>query len=190
MTKKPPLRSFQTENFKAIRNSGRVEFGWLTVFIGNNGAGKSSLIEAMETFRDVVLEGVDPAFRRWRGFEHVWNKASPHSLRERLGLRAGFTSPMKFRFDWHHLQKHLIGQQSITQGPGGNTLFIQQEQLVQRRKDRTEKWTRTADGLVLFVGNRPSDVSPSVAGLSGMLDGKRAEMEKTRDRAATQSRAE
>ena len=34
--KKPPLRSFRAENFKAIRDSGRVDFGWLTVFIGNN----------------------------------------------------------------------------------------------------------------------------------------------------------
>ena len=72
--KRPPLRSFRVENFKAIRDSGKVEFGWLTAFIGNNGVGKSSLVEGLEAFRDVVLFGLNFAFRPWRGFEHVWNK--------------------------------------------------------------------------------------------------------------------
>lgn len=31
----PPLRTFRTENFKAIRDSGQVKLGWLTAFIGN-----------------------------------------------------------------------------------------------------------------------------------------------------------
>ena len=67
--KTPPLRSFRVENFKAIRDSGQIRFGWLTVLIGNNGSGKSSLIEGLESFRDIVIEGLDFAMRRWRGFE-------------------------------------------------------------------------------------------------------------------------
>ena len=63
------LSQFHLKNFKAVRDSKPVYFTPLTVFIGNNGVGKSSLVEGLETFRDVVLEGVDPAFRRWRGFE-------------------------------------------------------------------------------------------------------------------------
>jgi len=116
--KLPPLRTFRTENFKAIRDSGQVKLGWLTVFIGNNGVGKSSLIEAMETFRDVVLDGVDPAFRRWRGFEHVQNKARPRKLLQRYGHREGYNQPLKFRFDWSLLGKRLTGQQTITLGGG------------------------------------------------------------------------
>ena len=65
---KPPLRFFETHNFKAIRSSGKIKFDWLTCFIGNNGVGKSSLIEALETFRDVVGKDLDKAMRRWRGF--------------------------------------------------------------------------------------------------------------------------
>jgi AAA15 family ATPase/GTPase len=45
------------------------------VFIGDNGVGKSSLVEALETFRDVVIDGVDYAFQRWHGIDPVWNKA-------------------------------------------------------------------------------------------------------------------
>ena len=45
------LKSAAIEDFKAISRSGAMTFTPLTVFIGNNGAGKSSLIEAMETYR-------------------------------------------------------------------------------------------------------------------------------------------
>jgi len=98
--KNPPLRSFRAENFKAIRDSGKVELGWITVFIGDNGVGKSRLVEAMETFRDIVLDGVDSAFHRWRGFEHVWNKAQSRTLLDRIDHRIGYSDPLIFRFDW------------------------------------------------------------------------------------------
>jgi hypothetical protein len=161
--KKPPLRSFRTENFKAIRDSGRIDFGWLTVFIGNNGVGKSSLVEALETFRDIVLHGVDSAFHRWRGFEHVWNKAHDRKLVERIDHRPGYSHALKFRFDWKWLGKQLLGQQSITQGPGGNSLFIQQEQLIQRLSGRTERWTRNDLGEVQFAGGRGTQGRPAFA---------------------------
>jgi predicted ATPase len=169
--KAPPLRSFRVENFKAIRDSGRVELGPLTVFIGNNGVGKSSLVEALETFRDVVLDGVDTAFHRWHGFEHVWNKAPHRKLIERPDHRSGQSHPLRCRFDWKFAGKQLIGQQSITQGPGGNSLFIQQEQLIQRRTGRTERWTRNDKGEVLFVGRRGTDDPVDAAHLSRLADG-------------------
>lgn len=168
----PPLRTFRAENFKAIRDSGQVKLGWLTAFIGNNGVGKSSLIEAMETFRDVVLEGVDPAFRRWRGFEHVLNKAGrKRELQQGKDRREGYARPLKFRFDWSHLGKRLTGEQALTQGPGGNSLFIQSERLTQRRKDRTEKWARNDRGQVEFEGTRPGQKRPDRLGVPPLTDG-------------------
>lgn len=44
------LKSFQLKNFKAVRDSGMIEFTPLTAFIGNNGSGKSSLIEGLQTY--------------------------------------------------------------------------------------------------------------------------------------------
>ena len=54
-----PLQTFRLRNFKAVRDSGEVHFTPLTVFIGNNGSGKSSLIEGLETFQSIVLHGLD-----------------------------------------------------------------------------------------------------------------------------------
>lgn len=68
------LESLRIQNFKAVRDSGIVRFGPLTAFIGNNGAGKSSLIEALETYQAIVSRGMDEAMQRFMGFEHVQNK--------------------------------------------------------------------------------------------------------------------
>lgn len=76
-----PLQTFRLRNFKAVRDSGVVKFSPLTVFIGNNGSGKSSLIEGLETFQSIVVDGLDEAMNRWRGFENVLNSVN---LREEL----------------------------------------------------------------------------------------------------------
>lgn len=67
------LRSFRLKNFKAVRDSGEVRFTPLTVFIGNNGSGKSSLVEGLQAFQDITTQGLDEAMNRWRGFEHIHN---------------------------------------------------------------------------------------------------------------------
>jgi AAA15 family ATPase/GTPase len=38
------LQSFRLKNFKAVRDSRAIRFTPLTVFIGNNGSGKSSSV--------------------------------------------------------------------------------------------------------------------------------------------------
>src|SRR6266566_3141528 len=78
--KTPGLQEFRLKNFKAVRDSGPIKFTPLTVFIGNNGSGKSSLIEGLETLQMIATDGVDKAMQQWRGFEHIWNKAVPHKL--------------------------------------------------------------------------------------------------------------
>lgn len=67
------LTTLRLKNFKAIQDSGEVVFTPLTVFIGNNGSGKSSLIEGLETLQQITDDGLDKAMRRWHGFEYVRN---------------------------------------------------------------------------------------------------------------------
>lgn len=77
------LTTFRLKNFKAIQDSEEVVFTPLTVFIGNNGSGKSSLIEGLETLQQITDDGLDKAMRRWHGFEYVRNtttNSNEHSL--------------------------------------------------------------------------------------------------------------
>jgi predicted ATPase len=68
------LDSIKIKNFKAVRDSGAVKLGPLTALVGNNGSGKSSLIEALETYQAIVADGLDVAMQRFMGIEHVQNK--------------------------------------------------------------------------------------------------------------------
>jgi len=73
MANKLALKSFRLKNFKAIRDSGVVKFTPLTVLIGDNGSGKSSLIEGLQTYQRIVADGLDEAMQTWRGFENIIN---------------------------------------------------------------------------------------------------------------------
>jgi len=55
------LTSIQVQNFKAVADSGPVKLTPLTVFVGHNRTGKSSLIEALE-----LLQQHTSRCLRWR----------------------------------------------------------------------------------------------------------------------------
>ena|SRR5437588_11817239 len=76
----PRLQSFRLKNFKAVRDSGVINFTPLTVFIGGNGSGKSSIIEGLEMLHIIATDGLDRAMQAWRGFEHIANKGTSHEL--------------------------------------------------------------------------------------------------------------
>jgi len=87
------LSSFQLENFKAVRSSGRLKLTPLTAFIGHNGSGKSSLVEALETVRTLTLQGLDQAMIPWHGFEYIHNRAKAKARSHSSG-----PTPMIFTF--------------------------------------------------------------------------------------------
>ncbi len=119
------LKSIHIKNFKAIRNSKAIRLTPLTVFIGNNGSGKSSIIEALETYKTIIESDLDAAMRPWRGFEYVRNQASPHKLQSSNGDRPYESNPTEFNLLWQNYRATM----SITSSSGGNELFIQKEQI-------------------------------------------------------------
>jgi AAA15 family ATPase/GTPase len=98
------IKSIAVENFKALRASGAVRLKPLSVIIGNNGSGKSSLLEAAETYVRILDEGVEGAMKHWQGFEHIWHKGAqtgkvssvslakqPNPMKLALNLKVGST---------------------------------------------------------------------------------------------------
>jgi len=126
-----PLQSFRLRHFKAVRDSGVVEFTPLTVFIANNGSGKSSLIEGLETFQSIVLHVLDGAFLPWRGFEHVWNQAVPHQLREDQIGKLERQNPMAFEIEGRWKDASYRGAVEIsTDLNDGNQIVFTKEDVI------------------------------------------------------------
>lgn len=119
------LQSLRVRNFKAIVDSKTVKFGPLTAFIGNNGAGKSSLIEALETYQSIVRDGLDIAMQRWLGIEHARHKGQ--EVKERLGKPV---NPISFQLaigDSPRKVRRL--ELSVNNDPAANRMFIAAERV-------------------------------------------------------------
>ncbi len=119
------VQSVRIRNFKAIVDSKTVRFGPLTAFVGNNGSGKSSLIEALETWQDIVRFGLDRAMSRWLGIEHARHKAM--EARERAGKTVNpivFGARLKTP-----VNKTTHCEIKINNDPAANRMFIADERL-------------------------------------------------------------
>jgi len=119
------LQSVRVRNFKAIVNSKTVKLGPLTAFIGNNGAGKSSLIEALETYQSIVRDGLDIAMQRWLGIEHVRHKGQ--EAKERLGEAV---NPISFELAMGDSPRKVRRLAlTVNNDPAANRMFIASERV-------------------------------------------------------------
>lgn len=97
MANKLALKSFRLKNFKAIKDSDTVKFKPLTVLIGDNGSGKSSLVEGLRTYQTIVTDGLDAAMNEWRGFEHIRYGRTTSLENNNGGQKTRNTEPIEFR---------------------------------------------------------------------------------------------
>ena len=119
------LQSVRVRNFKAIVDSKTVKLRPLTAFIGNNGAGKSSLIEALETYQSIVRDGLDIAMQRWLGIEHARHKGQ--EVKERLGQ---FVNPIGFELSLGSSPRKVRRlEMTVNNDPAANRMFIANERI-------------------------------------------------------------
>lgn len=126
------IKNIEVKNFKAIE-SAKVKLTPLTAFIGYNGMGKSSLLEALQMFMSIVTEGLDSAIRPWREFEHIYYKGRK---KKRKFLKDGIElqfAPMEFVFNVNLSTKGPLNPNKFSTSIGqelssaGNIFFIEEK---------------------------------------------------------------
>ncbi|MCP5524176.1 MAG: AAA family ATPase [Verrucomicrobiales bacterium] len=86
------LTSIRIRHFKAVQDSGTIRFGPLTAFVGYNGTGKSSVVEACEFLQTYALAGMEAALTPWFSFDSIlWQGAE----RKKVGQPAFFSQPLE-----------------------------------------------------------------------------------------------
>lgn len=166
------LKSFRLKNFKAVRDSGEIRFTPLTVFIGNNGSGKSSVIEGLKTFYDLVGQDVEDAMLDWHGYESIWYRGVDRTVvtpKEKGVRRERYSDPTSFALKGRYEHGWYSAQMEIGLTPESNELFISNEKLT---VGRNLKFARDSRGNVQFRGKAPSGLgSLKVLGDVPMGDG-------------------
>jgi predicted ATPase len=143
----------RVKNFKAVHDSGAIRLTPLTVFVGNNGSGKSSILEALETLRAIAVDGLDEAMQEWRDFEHIWHKGIARKAEVTSCGRPCQTHGMTFSLRGHAVAYAYSAEMVISQEEvGGYDLFIQRERLALKN---TRDMHRDARGHVTWT--RPDD---------------------------------
>lgn len=130
----PRLRTCRIENFKAVCDSKTIRFSPLTVFIGNNGSGKSSIVEAMQTYRDILVDGVGRAINRRGTFEQLHNLSVPHNKKVLESQNMEYLSnPICFTYSAENISESIsrpspiISAQwnmAVASDPSGDKIFI------------------------------------------------------------------
>ncbi len=121
------INSFRLRNFKAIHDSGVVQFTPFTVFVGNNGSGKSSLVEGLQTLNDIATVGLDQAMRRWKGFQHVFHKSE--QLKPKEGDDLDWEQPMSFELTGEVRGHAFESKTEVRDNRGFNDLRLDSEEV-------------------------------------------------------------
>jgi predicted ATPase len=121
------IKSIAIENFKALRSTGTIPLKPLTVIIGNNGSGKSSLMEAVETYLRVIDSGVDSAMDHWQGFEHIRHKSAQPRLTSDVSPKKQHSAlSISLRVSTERGRAKLL--MAVNTRDAANLLYIQKEQ--------------------------------------------------------------
>ncbi len=130
----PRLQSFRLKNFKAVQDSRIIKFTPLTIFIGNNGSGKSSIIEGLEMLYTLITSNLDTAILPWHDFRYILNQAVAHEPQTKTPpwMRPYSANPMSFELRSRLEDKfNVVYTLDITDEPNGDELFIREETLRQ-----------------------------------------------------------
>jgi predicted ATPase len=151
-----PLESFRLKNFKAVQDSGDVAFTPLTVFIGNNGSGKSSLIEGLWAFRNVSQDDLVEVMQGFYGYESIRYKGLSRNLvplGKRGGKRGQWDDPISFEAQGRYANgpyavETVVGLREDKQ------VFISHEQVTVGKLE----FTRNGEGHVKLKGRAQNRV--------------------------------
>jgi predicted ATPase len=106
------LERLRIQGFKAVKDSGYVDLQPLTLFIGRNGSGKSSLVEALQWMQDAYFDDLLRATdSRFRAFSYLLNKRSRN-----IKLHLEFESTPKPVFYDLEVKKAAGGDRPIVSG--------------------------------------------------------------------------
>ena len=131
----PIIDNVRVNNYKAICDSKKVSLSPLTVLVGDNGSGKNSLIDALETYSSIVATGLGEGLERQGIFEDILNKKSRREPKLKLLFVDGseetyLDSPLQFSLEFKAGKERIKTNLAISMSPAGDRIAIVGEQIL------------------------------------------------------------
>ena len=94
------IKRLRVSNFRSLGSDLVIEFEQLTVFVGQNGAGKSNIMDALLFVADALHMGLQGAIAQRAGIQAVRRWSDGHPLNMRIGIDLLLpTGPANYEFE-------------------------------------------------------------------------------------------
>jgi predicted ATPase len=112
------IKTIRLQGFKAAFDSKDIALSALTAFIGRNGAGKSSVIEALQWLQESLASGLDAATtERFQSFDDLCNKRTDE-IDLTLDFMAPSGKPVRYELAVERGEsgRSVVGRERCTEG--------------------------------------------------------------------------
>ena len=146
------VEELRLRNFRAFENA-RLEFSDLTFLVGRNGAGKSSLLDAMDLLREAVSDSLENALDRRGGLKKIQRAKAGRGKSQPMGIAV----VLRIAFPGDRRTTALYGFE--VHGRSSHAPLQVYERFVSSKETSFERKGRT------FTTMGRSDVSPPIGNL-------------------------
>ena len=118
-------------NFKAIHHMDTLPLQPFAVFIGNNGSGKSSVLEALRLLQNAIKTDLGTAFAEWGGLDKVRNyNASPNYEISTYFVTQQVIEPILIAFECTLNEKKFLYKAILNESVEHKNYVVEHEELV------------------------------------------------------------
>jgi predicted ATPase len=140
---RPMIKSIIASNYKSLGPDTKIDFGPLTVLVGQNGAGKSNVIDVFRFVSNAMKMGLEGAITTRHGIKAIrrWSNGRPYNVSIKLEVHEGdgYSATYQFTIGGHRKHEYGVVSESATinDPTHGTQQFIVESQ----------RWTIQPEGI-------------------------------------------
>lgn len=152
------ITRLRVSNYRSLGPSVDVRFKPLTVLVGQNGSGKSNILDVIRFLADCLHLGLEGAVTRRHGISAVrrWSSGHPTTVSIRVDLSGpGFTGEYGFELSGDNVEEYAVKSESARLLVGDKLVgyAIKDGRWIDRPADLHPNLTRTGLALPLLAGD-------------------------------------
>lgn len=112
------IRSIEVSNFRSLGPDTRIDLENLTIFVGQNGAGKSNIIDLFKFLSDAMKIGLEGAITKRNGIKSLrrWSNGRPFNINIKISIveDSGYKATYSFSIGGHTKHEYSVAHESAS----------------------------------------------------------------------------